>query len=177
MRRKNIPLVILYILLLAFLFAYLEIQIEGTKGWAVSLPTWRRRWLGMEWTGYHLAVWGFLLLFAHFPFVLFPWTGKGEAFVLSFLVLLLLIEDCLWFFLNRRFCGDDRWRRPKLGGLVPYFYFICAFLVLVFSFLTGDQPWIIASVVLLLVALASYPFQLTRRPVDEPQDQQRQEKA
>ena len=31
----------LWVVLLAALFAQLEIQIEGDEGWAASLPTWR----------------------------------------------------------------------------------------------------------------------------------------
>jgi hypothetical protein len=38
---------LLYVAVLALCFAQVEIQIEGTAGWAADLPTWRieQHWL------------------------------------------------------------------------------------------------------------------------------------
>lgn len=47
--------------LIPLVLAHLEIQIEGSHGWAEKLPTWRwdsravRRWFGKPVTGYHLC--------------------------------------------------------------------------------------------------------------------------
>ncbi|KAB2642333.1 MAG: hypothetical protein DVB26_02890, partial [Verrucomicrobia bacterium] len=55
---------------LSYLFAMVEIQIEGSGGWASNLPTWRieKHWLldmffgGRPLTGYHAWVLPFILL-------------------------------------------------------------------------------------------------------------------
>ena len=70
----------LYLFIAAFVLAYLEVQIEGQNGWAGQLPTWRPKgkWYarfyerfmgGKELTGYHIGVFGFVLLFLHYPFL------------------------------------------------------------------------------------------------------------
>ncbi len=70
--RKILHLLLLlaWLLLLAFFFAQVEIQIEGARGWAASLPTWRIEghwlldlfWGGRPLTGYHAWIFSFMLL-------------------------------------------------------------------------------------------------------------------
>ena len=79
-----------YLFVLAFFLALLEVQIEGRHGWAKKLPTWRPhagKWYarlyakimgGKELTGYHAAIFGFVLALLHFPF--FPVrNGRGKG--------------------------------------------------------------------------------------------------
>ncbi|MET0618170.1 MAG: hypothetical protein ABWZ54_10365, partial [Luteibacter sp.] len=79
-----------FTLLLALLFAHVEIEIEGPHGWATSLPTWRvenRWWLDLFWggramTGYHAWVFPFIALFFHFPMVFqgyWSWRAQVRA--------------------------------------------------------------------------------------------------
>ncbi|MDR2186528.1 MAG: hypothetical protein LBE62_00580 [Azonexus sp.] len=103
---------IAWVLLLAFFFANVEIQIEGDAGWAANLPTWRiprNAWLDLFWgsremTGYHAWVFPTVALFFHWP-VLFAgrWTWRIEARLLACLTLFWLAEDFLWFVLNPAF--------------------------------------------------------------------------
>src|SRR5687767_7516310 len=90
-------------------FALLEIQIEGTSGWASGLPTWRleNRWtrlfLGSRvLSGYHLYVHVFVLLMLHLPYALYlvPFSWASELRLVAFLILFWILEDFLWFVLN-----------------------------------------------------------------------------
>lgn len=123
----------------AALFALLEIQIEGTEGWARSLPTWRvenrwtRRLLGARAiTGYHLYVHLFLLLVLHLPFLLHlvAFTWAAEARVVAFWCLFWVLEDFLWFVFNpaygvRAFTPEKAWwHAPNWWWFMPRDYWI-----------------------------------------------------
>lgn len=150
-------------IIVSFFLAYLEIQVEGTQGWARNLPTWRKNVKGFQFTGYHLSLWIFILLLVHIPFVFIPWNIQIESFILSFFVLILLMEDSLWFLMNTKFCGKDDWRNPKLGP-IPIFFFIGAFFVLFTALGSGSLGWFIGCLVLLLFCLISFPFQVKSCP-------------
>lgn len=106
---RQIALSLAWVLLLAFFFANVEIQIEGAAGWAADLPTWRieKHWLldwfwgGRPMTGYHAWVFSFIALFFHFPFFLFGrWSLAMECRVIACIMLFWMVEDFLWFVLN-----------------------------------------------------------------------------
>jgi hypothetical protein len=103
---------ILFVLLSAFFFAKLEIEIEGRDGWAAGLPTWRVEnhvlldlfFGGRPLTGYH--VWSFVLFFFlfHMPFFFTgSWSVRGELNVLGGYFLFWVVEDFLWFVMNPNF--------------------------------------------------------------------------
>lgn len=107
----------------AFVFARLEVEIEGRAGWATGLPTWRienrwtRRLLGHRvLTGYHLFSHLFVLFLAHSPYALalVPPSIDAELRILAFLVLFWTLEDFLWFVVNPAF-GLRRFRREVVG--------------------------------------------------------------
>ncbi|TCV94622.1 hypothetical protein EC912_103107 [Luteibacter rhizovicinus] len=98
-----------FTLVLAWMFANVEIQIEGGAGWATSLPTWRieRHWLldllwgGRAMTGYHAWVFPFIALFFHFPMVFQGrWTWRAEVRAIACVMIFWVTEDLLWFVLN-----------------------------------------------------------------------------
>ncbi|WP_448950529.1 hypothetical protein [Labrys neptuniae] len=100
------------VLVLSFFFANVEIQIEGSHGWATSLPTWRieHHWLlDIFWgsrpmTGYHAWVFPFMAIFFHFPLVFaWTWSWRLEARVIACIMMFWLSEDFLWFVLNPAF--------------------------------------------------------------------------
>jgi hypothetical protein len=150
-----------FLILLSFFVAYLEVQIEGTHGWAASLPTWRQKVGSSSFvlTGYHVAFWSTLLLMVHLPFLMVPWSGRLECFVLSFLFALLLLEDAMWFFMNRR-VHDDPWRQPKVFNTVPYFFFLAASIAVATAYFTRCRSWFISICGLMILVLISYPFQI-----------------
>lgn len=113
-------------------FALLEIQIEGGRGWAAGLPTWRveTRWTRLVFgprplTGYHLYVHLFVAVAVHLPFLLSlaPLTLRAEARVLAFWILFWVVEDFLWFVLNPAF-GLRRFRREHIWWHAPAWWWI-----------------------------------------------------
>jgi hypothetical protein len=99
----------LYFYAAAFLLAQLEIQIEGPKGWAAALPTWRWdspaviKWAGKPITGYHVFLNLFILLLLHLPVVYSGFTAAREAELLSLYFLIAVFWDLLWFVCNPHF--------------------------------------------------------------------------
>lgn len=113
----------------AFLWARMEIAIEGKDGWASSLPTWRIEhhilldlfWGGRVMTGYHLwAFTGVLALF-HLPLA---WTGtwsiREELRVLGGVAFFWIAEDALWFAMNPHY--GIRALRPERAPWHPRWF-------------------------------------------------------
>ena len=105
-------LLLIYVFILGFFFAKVEIQIEGSEGWAAGLPTWRieQHWLltlfwgGRAMTGYHAWLFPFIGLAFHLPVVMMgKWSWKIEARCVASVMLFWVAEDFLWFVLNPAF--------------------------------------------------------------------------
>ena len=127
-----------WVSLLAFFFANVEIQIEGADGWAASLPVTFRiedHWLldlfwgGRPLTGYHAWVFSFMALTFHLPIVFsWRWTPKLEARVLGTLCVFWIVEDALWFVLNPAYGWSKLtpehvpWHLHWFLGIVPTDY-------------------------------------------------------
>jgi hypothetical protein len=112
------------VLALAYLFARVEVEIEGEAGWAANLPTWRIEehllldifWGGRALTGYHLWMFSFIGLVFHFPlFFMGQWSWQLEATIMASIMLFWIVEDYLWFVINPAF----GWRRSITGCLAP----------------------------------------------------------
>lgn len=109
---------LLAVLVAAYLFARVEVEIEGDAGWAAKLPTWRIEhhplldifWGGRALTGYHLWMFTFVGVFFHFPlFFIGQWSLQLEARVMASIMVFWIVEDFLWFLINPAF----GWRRFK----------------------------------------------------------------
>jgi hypothetical protein len=125
-------LFVIYLLLMAGIFARLEIQIEGPNGWAANLPTWRihNRWTKIFYgsrplTGYHLWMLIFVLTLIHAPAAMQPsvWSWGLELRVVSFYILFFLVEDFLWFVMNPAF-GIRRFRREHIWWHAPSWWWV-----------------------------------------------------
>ncbi len=129
----------LYLLASAFVFARVEIEIEGPNGWADKLPTWRiaNKWTKLFYgdrplTGYHLWMQVFVVMMAHLPFALhaWQWSWAMELRVIGFIILFFIVEDFLWFVLNpafglRRFRRDHIWwHKPTWWWIMPRDYWL-----------------------------------------------------
>ncbi len=129
---------ILWLLLLSFCFAKVEVHIEGGDGWAAKLPTWRVEkhplltllWGGRPMTGYHAWVFSFMALVFHLPlFLPGPPSWALEARILGALMVFWIAEDFLWFAVNpayglARFArGQVPWH-PRWWGPLPADYWI-----------------------------------------------------
>jgi len=96
----------------SWVFALVEIHVEGKHGWAEKLPTWRVEtwWTRLLYgsrplTGYHLYAQLFVTLILHAPYAmgLVRPTWAAEARILSFAVLFWVVEDFLWFVIHPEF--------------------------------------------------------------------------
>lgn len=153
-RKKLIKMLMLicYVLVLAFFFAKVEIQIEGPEGWAASLPTWRIEkawWLDIFWggrpmTGYHAWIFSFIFLIFHIPaFIFSKWNFQIELRILACIELFWLVEDFLWFILNpaygiAKFSPEYIWWHKNWIAFMPTDYWtftIISILLFYFSFL------------------------------------------
>ncbi len=127
-----------FLLILAYFFANVEVQIEGTAGWAQNLPTWRieKHWLldiffgGRPMTGYHAWVLSFVILFFHIPFFFFHhWSPWLEARVIGGFIIFWIAEDFLWFVINPGY-GIKKFKKkyipwhPKWFLIAPIEYWI-----------------------------------------------------
>ena len=103
---SELVLFLFCVLITAGLLSKTEIQIEDKGGYAENLPvTWRAKniWVKRLFTGtsYHLYMGLFLVAFLHsVVFILDAWTLRVEFLILSFLALVTVAEDFLWFILN-----------------------------------------------------------------------------
>ena len=124
----------------AFLWAKMEIEIEGKAGWAEDLPTWKVEkhllldifFGGRALTGYHLWAFSFVLAIFHLPFAWAggTWTWRGEVRLLGFYAIFWVLEDLLWFLLNPHYGwrglspGRAWWHKRWFLGLpVDYWVF------------------------------------------------------
>nr|WP_314545508.1 hypothetical protein [uncultured Massilia sp.] len=114
---------LLAVLAAAYLFARVEVEIEGEAGWAANLPTWRIEehilldifWGGRALTGYHLWMFSFIGVFFHFPlFFMGAWSPQLEARVMASVMVFWIVEDFLWFVINPAF-GWRRFRREHVS--------------------------------------------------------------
>jgi len=109
----------------AVLFAAVEIEIEGSHGWAERLPTWFRvtttpaRFYGLfmrgkPLTGYHAVMFVLPLWSFHTGFVGgVAWSWAAEATTLSAYLVWVVTWDLLWFLFNPRF-GWARFRKGEV---------------------------------------------------------------
>jgi hypothetical protein len=114
---------------LAFVYAKVEIMIEGGAGWAANLPCWRIEkhrlldWFfgGRPMTGYHAWVLPFMVgvFHLHFAFA-WSWSWRLELRTLAAVLLFWIIEDVLWFILNPAW-GLRRLRRGEVPWHINWF--------------------------------------------------------
>ena len=110
------------VLVVSFLLAKVEINIEGRYGYAKKLPVeWRtdNKWLRffLAGTSYHFYMGLFLLCLVHLAFAIgLDWTLGREMLVLSWLAFVTVLEDFLWFVLNPHY-GIKKFRRE----CIPWF--------------------------------------------------------
>jgi hypothetical protein len=121
-----------YLLLTAFAFARVEIEIEGPHGWAANLPTWRinNKWTKIlcgsrPLTGYHFWLQVFVILMAHLPFgfQFWQWSIGAELEVIGFVILFFITEDFLWFVMNPAY-GLRRFRRENIWWHEAHWWWI-----------------------------------------------------
>lgn len=145
---NNLIITNLYLFILALVLALLEIQIEGPNGWARNLPTWRpasHKWYsklyekimsGKELTGYHLAMFGFVLLIFFFPYFSGTPFNLGNLLkTVSTYFVFIALWDFIWFVLNpfyplKNFQKDNVNHKSWFLGM-PIDYYFCLLISLI----------------------------------------------
>lgn len=135
-----ISIIVFYSLVLwiGFVFAKLEIMIEGEHGWAEKLPAWRlpKNHIlsklfsgGRELTGYHVWVHVFVFSMLHLVYIFELPTLSTEMTLWAFLFYIWVVEDFLWFVLNPAF-GVRKFKKkhiawhPNWWLFAPIDYFV-----------------------------------------------------
>jgi hypothetical protein len=172
-----------YLFAAAFVLAHLEIQIEGPRGWAAGLPTWRwespaiLRWLGKPVTGYHVFLNLLILLFLHAPVVRSGFSFREDASIFSSYFLLAVTWDFLWFACNphfglRRLNPEHAWWFKTWTLGLPRAYFGGVLLSMGIGLLPGVGTdgrarfvaWGITAIVPFVLSVAAAAFFAGRRP-------------
>ncbi|RJQ35578.1 hypothetical protein C4568_00825 [Candidatus Parcubacteria bacterium] len=141
----------LFLIWVSFVFAKLEIAIEGKRGWAAGLPTWRlpeTNWASMLFfagkpaTGYHVWMETFILSILHMTYLFVPFSIAIELQIVAFFMFFSVLEDFLWFVLNPAF-GIKNFRKDKIWwhqkswmGIAPGEYFLFTALGFLLYFLS-----------------------------------------
>ena len=123
----NLFIQVVFLFLFCLVLASLETQIEGAAGWAANLPTWKPapvRWYSRlygkimgdrELTLYHLLIFTLVFVFLHYPyFAGKTWEFSSELTTLSFLFLVVIIWDFLWFVVNPKYDFGRFWGKHVL---------------------------------------------------------------
>jgi hypothetical protein len=139
---------LLYVLIVSFMWAKMEIEIEGRDGWAANLPTWRIKkhilldifMGGRPLTGYHAWAFTFIFTSFHLPFFWaggWTWSWRAECHVEAATLIFWVVEDFLWFVLNPHFGwskyhGKEIWWHKHwfMGLPVDYWVMSCMGLLL-----------------------------------------------
>jgi hypothetical protein len=161
------------------LLAQVEIEIEGEKGWAADLPTWRwgpEWWLnltnGKEVTGYHLWLTLFLIGIFHLPLVFAGFSRELWAKCASSYLLITAVWDLQWFSWNPawgltkfRATPIPWFRRKLLGFPVDYYAAVAASGAATWLLWSpGFDAWLVrTATVLLLSALSALASKIARR--------------
>jgi len=132
---------IIYLFLASYIFAKVEIAIEGGDGWAKKLPTWKLPeghiiskifFGGRTVTGYHVWVNIFIIFILHSVYLFVPLQFSIETKILAFYMLFWVIEDFLWFVINpsyglKNFKKEKIWWHEKrwfVFAPIEYFIFV-----------------------------------------------------
>lgn len=144
-----------FVLIVSLVMALFEVQIEGARGWAANLPTWRIHTtfsvFGM-WgtgekplTGYHIYLWLYLLALCHTPLLFTKWNWKLEFKVLALYSFISTFEGILWFVVNPawgllRFKPGISWYREIWFLGLPAEYYLRFAIGTVFYYLSERTP-------------------------------------
>ena len=126
-----------------FVFAHVEISIEGGNGWASKLPTWRlsrHNWAsllffaGRPATGYHIWMELFILSVLHIVYLYVPYSLATELEIIAFFCYFTVLEDFFWFVFNPAF-GLKKfrpkyiwWHRDRWLWIAPRDYYTLLFI-------------------------------------------------
>lgn len=133
---------VIFVIVISAVVALLEIQIEGTGGWAKNLPKWEiknpfKKIVGWPTLldGYHFWSWVLILIVFHTPFFFgLSFNRTNELLVIEMLIIFLQLEDFLWFVFNpawgikKFFTQEIPWHGRKILFLPKNYWIYFIFL-------------------------------------------------
>ena len=132
---------LLFVILLSTIYAFIEIEIEGKNGWMKGIPTPNVIKLGTKnMTLYHI----FMLLLIIITIVFqnqMILTIDSFLYSTTNVLLVLFLEDILWFIFNpyftiKKYTRKDIWwhsKQPWYFGM-PMHNYIISFIILIISY-------------------------------------------
>ena len=134
-----------FVFLISLIYSLIEIEIEGKDGWMVKIPTPGIIKLGdKNLTIYHIYMIALLIVSVIFQnnMVL---TINSFLYSASNVLLILFLEDILWFVFNpyftiKKYKKDNIWwhsKQPWLFG-IPMHNFVISVINLVISYITSN---------------------------------------
>ena len=157
---QNLVINIIFWFVVALMYAWFEIELEGKYGWSEKTQTWYRsyksypKWLRVflgkkPLTGYHAPAFMAVFLIAHMHFVMgVPWTWHNELVALATYLAWAPLWDYLWLLFNPYYgihnIGPKKvwWYQDSywVGGVVPIENLIQWGLTLVLATIGGFLP-------------------------------------
>lgn len=134
-----------FVFLMSFIYALIEIEIEGKNGWMKGIPTPEIIKLGNKnMTLYHLYMLALIIITVIFQNMM-VFTLYSFLYSASNVLLVLFLEDILWFIFNPHFTLDkytkkDIWwhsEQPWYLGM-PLHNYILTFIIITLSYITNN---------------------------------------
>ena len=127
----------IFVVFSAFIYACIEIELEGKNGWAENLETSCLGSSKNSLTIYHVFMVIFIVTMFNLAFIFNPsyFSWRNELFVLSLMCIWFLFEDVFWFVLNPYYgfkhIGDAWWHAkwhdvPMIYAILPLISFFLA---------------------------------------------------
>lgn len=167
--------------ILALIFACIEIEIEGPCGWADKLPTPSTGPNRKSLTIYHYLI--FFLMFFVFCSVFFinprRFNIANLGFIFAFTLIFFTLEDFYWFCLSPFYgmdgtnlkTGKKAWWHYKIGTCpvlyiaLPLLAFsICLFSGYTITFLKSASIFLLCTILVIVMAPAYQKFYLAKHP-------------
>jgi hypothetical protein len=131
----------IFIVLIAFFLAIIEIEIEGCQGWAENLPTAKLVDTKRSLTVYHLYMFSFVLLILCGTFFVksYDYTFYDFLYILTMAIMVVFLEDIYWFVLNPCYGFKriaDVWWHAKWGP-IPIIYVFLPIIIVLLAWWSG----------------------------------------
>tara|TARA_Y100001972_G_scaffold116043_1_gene153435 strand:- start:1262 stop:1915 length:654 start_codon:yes stop_codon:yes gene_type:complete len=146
------------LVILSFLFALIEIELEGKFGWSEQTPTPNIGSTKNSLTLYHLYMALFMFLaFATIFFVNSDITINNLIYMFAIVLWFFTLEDLFWFVLNPNYKLPglkDAWWHNKIDNRLPVIYILFPILSTFLAFYVGYGYSYINTLLVILIGVA-----------------------
>ena len=149
---------IILLITLSFLFALIEIELEGKFGWAEQTPTPNLGNSKSSLTLYHLYMAMFMFLaFATIFFVNSEINGANLTYMFAIVLWFFTLEDLFWFVLNPNYKLPglkNAWWHNKINNRFPIIYILFPVISTFLAFYVGYGYTYVNSLLVILIGVA-----------------------